>query len=189
VAASVPMPALTAWQPVIDTAKASPKKTFLIHGASGGVGSFAAQFAKWKGAKVIATASRSSFGYLREIGVDRVIDYAKERFEDEVGDVDVVVDPIGGDTQTRSWKVVRKGGMLIDLMGELDRSEARRAGARGVSFAMKYDTGDLRRIARLIDQGLIRPHITRILPLAQARRALDLNQEGRSHGKVVLRVA
>src|SRR5882724_5528333 len=86
VAASIPMPALTAWQVVVETAKASPAKTFLIHGASGGVGSFAVQFAKWKGATVIATASRSSLPYLREIGVERALDYKKERFEDEVGD-------------------------------------------------------------------------------------------------------
>jgi NADPH:quinone reductase-like Zn-dependent oxidoreductase len=189
VAASIPMPALTAWQVVIDTARASARQTFLIHGASGGVGSFAAQFAKWKGATVIATASRPSFAFLRKIGVDEVIDYKKERFEKKVNDVDVVIDPIGGDTQKRSWSVLREGGLLINLIGEIDRRAARRARVRAIDFAMEYDTNDLRQIARLVARGVVTPHITKVMPLTQARRALDLNQNGRSHGKIVLKVA
>jgi NADPH:quinone reductase-like Zn-dependent oxidoreductase len=189
VSASIPMPALTAWQMVIDTAKASPRKVFLIHGASGGVGSFAAQFAKWKGAHVIATASRPSFRYLEKIGVDVIVDYKRERFEKKVTGVDVVIDPIGGDTQKRSWGVLKKGGMLINLIGEVDRAAARKAGVRGVEFAMRYDTSDLKQIVRLIDRGLVRPHISRVLPLGQVRRALDMNENGRSHGKIVLEVA
>ena len=189
VAASIPMPALTAWQMVIDTAKASPQKTFLIHGASGGVGSFAAQFAKWKGAHVIATASRPGFRHLERIGVDVIIDYKKERFEKKVTGVDVVIDPIGGDTQKRSWGVLKKGGMLINLIGEIDRAAAARAGVRGVEFGMRYDTDDLRRIVALIERGLVRPHVARVFPLGQVRRALDMNENGRSHGKIVLRVA
>jgi NADPH:quinone reductase-like Zn-dependent oxidoreductase len=189
VAASIPMPALTAWQIVIDTAKASPQKVFLIHGASGGVGSFAAQFAKWKGAHVVATASRPSFRFLERIGVDVIIDYKKERFEKEVTGVDVVIDPIGGDTQKRSWGVLKKRGMLINLIGEMEWAAARKAGVRGIEFAMRYDKDDLRQIARLIDRGVVRPHISRVLPLGQVRRALDLNENGRSHGKIILKVA
>jgi NADPH:quinone reductase-like Zn-dependent oxidoreductase len=187
-AASIPMPALTAWQVVIDTAKARPGMRFLIHGASGGVGSFAAQFAKWMGAEVIATASRPSFPWLRSIGVDQIIDYRRSRFESRVKDVDVVIDPFGGDVQARSFGVLRKGGMLVNLIGELNERAARKAGVRGVEFGMTYDTRDLREIARLVERGIIKPHITRVLPLRQARRALDLNQEGRSHGKIMLEV-
>lgn len=189
VAASIPMPALTAWQVVVDTARAAPRKTFLIHGASGGVGSFAVQFAKWKGARVIATASRPSFAFLRKIGVDEIIDYKKDHFEKKVNDVDVVVDPIGGRTQERSWSVLREGGLLINLIGEIDRKAARKARVRVVDFAMRYDTHDLKRIARLVERGVVLPHISKVMPLAQARRALDLNQNGRSHGKIVLKVA
>src|SRR5947208_15798866 len=104
------MPALTAWQAIIDTAGAKPGMRFLIHGAGGGVGSFAAQFARWKGAEVAATASRPSFGYLRAIGVDPVIDYQQERFERSVGTVDVVNDTLRGDTQTRSWPARQQRG-------------------------------------------------------------------------------
>src|SRR5262249_41419069 len=155
---------------------------FLIHGASGAVGSFAAQFAKLKGAEVIVTASRPSFSFLRRIGVDRIVDYKRERFEEQVDDVDVVIEHFGGDIQKRSWPTLKKGGMLINLIGEIDRSAARKAGVRAVEFAMVYDTNDLKQIAKLIEQGRIKPHISKVLPLRQARRAMDLNQKNLSHG-------
>ncbi len=188
VAASLPMPALTAWQAVVDTAGAASGMTFLIHGASGGVGSFACQFARLKGARVVATASRSSVDWLHSVGIDRVIDYQQERFEEMAKDVDVVIDPLGGETQARSWSVLKKGGMLINLVGEISEAAAKKAGVRGVEFAMEYDTEDLEEIARLVAQGTIKPHITRVMQLDQARKALDLNQEGKSHGKIVLQV-
>lgn len=187
-AASIPMPALTAWQMVIDTAKARKGMRFLIHGASGGVGSFAAQFAKWKKAEVIATASKPSFEYLRSIGIDQIIDYRRERFEEKVHDVDVVIDPIGGDTQARSWGVLKKGGMLINLLGEINERAARKAGVHGVEFGMEYDTDDLAKISKLVARGVITPHIAKVMPLAKARQAMDLNEQGRSHGKIVLEV-
>jgi len=188
IAAALPMPALTAWQAIIDTAKARPGMRFLIHGASGGVGSFAAQFARWKGAEVAATASKPSFAFLKSIGVDPIIDYKRERFEEKLRDMDVVLDPLGGDTQARSWRVLKRGGMLITLIGEIDEEAARKAGVQAVDFGMEYDVEDLREIAGLVEQGVIKPHITTVLPLDQARQALDLNQQGKSHGKVVLEV-
>jgi NADPH:quinone reductase-like Zn-dependent oxidoreductase len=189
VAAAIPMPALTAWQMVIDTAQARPGMKFLIHGAGGAVGSFAAQFAKLKGAQVIATASEASFAFLREIGVDQVIDYNRERFEDNVQDVDVVIDPKGGEVQARSWRVLKKGGLLINLIGEIDEDAAKKAGVRGLAFAMSYDAGELRQIVELVEQGKVKPHVSQVLPLAEARKAMDLNQQGKSHGKVVLKLA
>jgi NADPH:quinone reductase-like Zn-dependent oxidoreductase len=188
VAAALPMPALTAWQATIDTANAKPGMRFLIHGASGGVGSFAAQFARWKGAEVAATASRHSFDYLRSFGVDPVIDYKSERFEERIRDVDVVLDPLGGETQSRSWGILKRGGMLINLIGEIDKDAARRADVRAVDFGMEYDVEDLQEIAGLVEQGIIKPHISKVLPLDQARQALDLNQQGKSHGKIILEV-
>jgi NADPH:quinone reductase-like Zn-dependent oxidoreductase len=188
IAASLPMPALTAWQAIIDTAGAKPGMRFLIHGASGGVGSFAAQFARWKGAEMAATASEASFDYLRSIGVDPIIDYKRERFEEKLRDVDVVLDPLGGDTQARSWEVLKRGGMLITLIGEIDEEAARRAGVRAVDFGMEYDVEDLEQIAALVESGAIQPHISKVLPLDQAKQAMDLNQQGKSHGKIVLEI-
>jgi NADPH:quinone reductase-like Zn-dependent oxidoreductase len=189
IAASLPMPALTAWQAIIDTAEAKPGMRFLIHGASGGVGSFAAQFARWKKAQVAATASEPSFDYLRSIGVDPIIDYKRERFEEKLRDIDVVLDPLGGDTQARSWSVLKRGGMLINLIDEIDKEAAKRAGVRAVDFGMEYDVEDLEQIAALVESGTIRPHISKVLPLDQAKQAMDLNQQGKSHGKIVLEIA
>ena len=188
IAAALPMPALTAWQAIIDTAGAKPGMRFLIHGASGGVGSFAAQFARWKGAEVAATASEPSFDYLRSIGVDPVIDYKRDRFEEKLRDVDVVLDPLGGETQARSWRVLKRTGTLITLIGEIDEDAARRAGVRAIDFGMEYDVEDLEEIAGLVEGGIIKPHISKVLPLDQARQAMDLNQQGNSHGKIVLEV-
>ena len=188
VAASLPMPALTAWQAIIDTAEAKPGMRFLIHGASGGVGSFAAQFARWKDAEVAATASEPSFDFLRSIGVDPIIDYKRERFEEKLRDVDVVLDPLGGETQARSWKVLKRGGMLINLIEDIDEEAARQAGVRTVDFGMEYDVEDLEQIAALVESGKIRPHISKVLPLDQAKQAMDLNQQGKSHGKIVLEI-
>jgi len=188
IAAALPMPALTAWQAIIDTAGAKPGMRFLIHGASGGVGSFAAQFARWKGAEVAATASEPSFDYLRSIGVDPVIDYKRDRFEEKLHDVDVVLDPLGGETQARSWRVLKRTGTLITLIGEIDEDAARRAGVRAIDFGMEYDVEDLEEIATLVERGIIKPHISKVLPLEKARQALDLNQQGKSHGKIVLEV-
>ena len=190
VAASIPMPALTAWQMVVDTADAGPDMRFLIHGASGGVGAMAAQLALWRGARVIATASRPSFDFLESIGVEQIIDYEHQRFEDEVqGTVDVVIDPLGGETQARSWGLLASGGLLINLIGDVDREAARAVKARAVAFGMEYATGDLERVAELMGEGTLRPHVARVLPFAEVRQALDLNQQGRSHGKVVLELA
>lgn len=188
-AASIPMVSLTAWQVVIDTAQADRGKRILIHGASGGVGFFAAQFAKWKGAEVIGTAGRASFELLKRVGVDQLIDYKTENFWEKVRDVDVVIDPLGGETQARSWSLIKRGGMLINLIGEIDEMHAKKAGVRGVEFGVEYNTEDLEEITWLLDQGVIRTHVVQVLPLEKAREAMDLNQQGRSHGKVILKVA
>jgi NADPH:quinone reductase-like Zn-dependent oxidoreductase len=186
-AAALPMPGLTAWQ-VIETARPSKRKKILIHGAGGAVGSLAAQLAKWKGAYVIATASRPSFRFLERIGVDRIIDYRRDRFEDEVEGVDVVIEHFGGDVQKRSFRVMKPGGMLINLIGEIDRAAARKARVEGVDFGMTYDTRDLAKIASLVARGILDPHVSKVLSFDHVRRGLDMNQQGKSHGKVVLRV-
>jgi NADPH:quinone reductase-like Zn-dependent oxidoreductase len=188
-AAAIPMPGLTAWQMIMDTAHATKGMRFLIHGAGGAVGSFAVQFARLQGAEVIATASASNFKYLKSIGVDRVIDYRKDKFENLVNDVDVVIDPQGGELQQRSWGVLKKGGMLINLVGDIDNDAAEKQGVRGVEFAMRYDVEDLREICALVEKGAVQPHVSRVLDLNDARKAMDLNQQGKSHGKIVLRVA
>src|SRR3954454_10150293 len=118
--AAVPMGALTAWQSLIDVAKVQPGQTVLIHGGSGGVGSFAIQIAKARGARVIATASTANQELLKQLGADVAVDYTKTKFEDVAKDVDLVIDPVGRDTLARSYSVVKKGGIVITIVSRCD---------------------------------------------------------------------
>ena len=135
-AAAVPLAALTAWQALVDVAKISAGQTVLVHGGSGGVGSFAIQIAKARGAKVIATASTANQDLLKQLGADVTIDYTKTKFEDVAKDVDVVLDPIGRDTLTRSYGVVKKGGMVMSLVSSTDQAELDKHGIRGTSISV-----------------------------------------------------
>lgn len=188
-AAAVPLAALTAWRALFEMAQLKPGQRILIHGASGGVGHFAVQLAKWKGAYVFATASTKNQKLLRELGVDEPIDYTTQRFEAVAHNIDVVLDTVGADTLNRSWQVVRKGGDLLSLVQLPSDEEAR---AHGVRSAMVVNTprGDwLGDIARLIDDGKLKVILDRILPLSEARRSHELSESGHARGKIVLRVA
>src|SRR5881398_2656878 len=122
-AAAVPMGALTAWQALVDVAKLQPGQTVLIHGGSGGVGSFAIQIAKARGARVIATASTTNQDLLKQLGADVAVDYTKTKFEDVAKEVDAVLDPVGKDTLARSYGVVKKGGIVMCLVARPDPVE------------------------------------------------------------------
>jgi NADPH:quinone reductase-like Zn-dependent oxidoreductase len=187
-AASVPIAALTSWQALFDAAQLQPGQRALIHAGSGGVGHFAVQLAKWKGAHVIATASTKNQELLAEIGVDEPVDYTKQRFEDVAHDVDVVLDTIGGETQDRSFKVLNKGGALVSLVQARSREKAQALGVRALDIAGHPDGPQLAEIAKLIDAGKVKPTVDRILPLSEARRAHDLSKSGHTRGKIVLRV-
>src|SRR5207237_4321255 len=123
-----------------------------------------------------------SLDYLRSLGVDPVIDYKRERFEKKVHDVDVVLDPLGGETQARSWGVLKRGGMLITLIGEIDEKAAKHAGVRAVDFGMEYAVKDLEELEALVERGEIQPNSSEEHPLGEARQAEDLDQHGKSHG-------
>ena len=187
-AAGVPLAALTAWQSLFEVANLAPWHTVLIHAAAGGVGHFAVQFAKWKGAKVIGTASAGNATFLKELGADRVIDYRTTQFEEVVSEVDVVLDTIGGDTQERSWQVLKKGGMLVATLGISSPEAARQHGVRGEGVRVHANTAQLTQIAALIDAGDLKPAVTTMLPLAEAARAHELGQTGHVRGKIVLKV-
>jgi NADPH:quinone reductase-like Zn-dependent oxidoreductase len=188
-AASIPTAGLTAWQIVMDVAHTSTDQTVLIHGAAGGVGSFAVQFARRSGARVVATASRDDFPYLYGLGAEQLIDYKSERFEDKVKNADTVIDLVGGDVLLRSYDAVKSGGLVVTTVGPTDEAEAEKRGVRVVQFFMKRDADELRQIARLVEEGTVKPRVSRIMPLSEARDAEDLSQLGHSHGKLVLRVA
>jgi NADPH:quinone reductase-like Zn-dependent oxidoreductase len=187
-AAATPVAALTAWRSLFDLGHLQPRQRILIHGGSGGVGHFAVQLAKWKGAYVMATASTKNQELLRKLGADEAIDYTIQKFEDVAHKIDVVLDTIGGATQQSSWSILRKGGGLISLVQLPSEQKARRFGVRGIMCSVEPDGAQLSKIAKLIDSGKLRPTIDRILPLSEARRAHELSQNGHVHGKIVLRV-
>ncbi len=187
-AAAVPLSALTAWQALFVHAGLAAGQRVLIHGAAGGVGAFAAQLARWRGAHVSATASARHHEFLRELGVETVIDYRTTRFEEVLRDVDVVLDTIGGDTLERSWRVLRRGGTLVSVAAPPPPEPARDAGTRGIFFIVEPSRAQLVEIARLIDAGEIRPVLDAVLPLARAREAFERGLAGHVRGKIVLRV-
>jgi NADPH:quinone reductase-like Zn-dependent oxidoreductase len=187
--AAVPMGALTAWQALVDVAKLQPGQTVLIHGGSGGVGSFAIQIAKARGARVIATASTPNQDLLKQLGADVAVDYTKTKFEEVAKDVDAVLDPVGKETLARSYGVVKKGGIVMSLVARPDLVELEKRGIRGAGISAHPDAEDLAEIAQLIDSGKIKPIVTQVLPLSEAIAAQQQAATHHTRGKVVLRIA
>lgn len=187
-AAAIPLAALTAWQSLFDAAGLSAGQKVLIHAAAGGVGSFAVQLAKWKGAHVVGTASKRNQDFVQNLGADETIDYQTTRFEEMVREVDVVFDTIGGETQTRSWKVLKKGGILISIVGAPSAKEATAHGMRETSVFVQPSSAQLTELAELVDSGKLKPVVETVLPLSEARRAHELSQTGHTRGKIVLEV-
>lgn len=179
---------LTAWQALFDMAGLAAGQTVLIHGAAGGVGHFAVQLAKSKGAKVIGTAKAEDVDLVRELGADEVIDYQHAAFDEVVSDVDVVLDVIGGETQQRSLKVLKKGGVLVSTLAIESPEAAQERGVKAVTVMAHPDAEDLTQIAELVDAGKVKPVISTILPLSEARRAHETMQSVHTRGKIMLSV-
>ena len=187
-AAAIPLAALTAWQAIFDAGQLKAGQRILIHAAAGGVGTFAVQLARWKGAYVIGTASKANHEFVKELGADEVIDYQTTRFEDVVRDVDVVLDAMAGETRDRSWQVLKKGGILVSILGQPSQDDAGKHGVRGAGIFVQPNPAQLQELADLADAGKLRPIIDTVLPLAEAARAHEMNQTLHTRGKIVLRV-
>ena len=188
-AAAVPLSALTAWQALFKYANLVAGQTILIHGAAGGVGVFAVQFAHWAGANVIVTASARNRELLRELGADEIIDYTTTRFEERVHGVDIVFAMVGGDTLQRSWQTIKPGGVLVSIVSPPPSfEEARTYDVHPIWFLVEANREHLIQIGELIDAGQIRPIIETVFPLSQARQAYELGGKGHTKGKIVLRV-
>ncbi|MFG3250353.1 NADP-dependent oxidoreductase [Streptomyces sp. NPDC048187] len=186
-AAALPLAGLTAWQALVDTADVRPGERVLVHAAAGGVGHLAVQIAKARGAYVIGTAGAAKHALVRELGADEVIDYRSVRFEDAVSDVDVVLDGIGGATAERSVRVLRDGGRLVTLPGP-DDVPAAPDGVRATWMLVEPDHHGLREVAALVERGAVRPVVETVLPLAEAAKAHEIGEQGRTTGKIVLTV-
>lgn len=187
-AAGVPLAALTAWQALFDAGGLSAGQTTLIHAAAGGVGHLAVQLAKWKGAAVIGTASARNESFLKELGVDRFINYTATDVGDAGTGVDLQLDSLGGPPRERLWGVMKKDGILVSIKGPLEEDEAAAHGVRSARVLVKPDAAQLTQIAALIDDGTVKPVIDTVYSLADAAKAHEHVQGGHARGKVVLRV-
>jgi NADPH:quinone reductase-like Zn-dependent oxidoreductase len=186
VAGAVPLAALTAWQGLFDHGALERGERVLIHAGAGGVGHFAVQFAKDRGAEVFVTASEDGIEFVRSLGADHVIDYRHQHVEDFVPEVDLVLDLVGGETQRRSWNVVAKGGALISTLTEPSQTDASRRGARGERFTARPDGRQLATIAALIDKGRVQVRIADTFSFDALAQALARLDEGHIRGKIVL---
>ena len=187
-AAAVPLAALTAWQGLFIHAKLLKGQRVLIHGAAGGVGTYAVQLAHWTGAQVVATVSTPNVEFVRELGADQVIDYATTHFEEVAHDVDVVFDLVGGETLTRSWRVLRDGGVLVSAVSPTPTPPPPRPELRFKYFIVEPNGEQLRKIGELIDSGQVRPIVDHVFPLSEARRAYKAGRDGHPRGKIVLSI-
>lgn len=187
-AAAVPHVALTAWETMFGAANLSAGQTILIHGAAGGVGHIAVQLAKWRGARVIGTASSYNHDFLRQVGADEVIDYNTTRFEEVVKGVDVVLDTVGGDTQARSWSSIKPGGMLVSIVQPPSNELAKAHGVKAAMGAAYIDPTILNEMASLIDTGAVKPFVSKVFPLGEVRQAHELIGAKHTRGKIVLQI-
>ena len=188
IAAAVPLAALTAWQGLFRYGNLRPGQAVLIHAGSGGVGHFAIQFAKAKGAFVATTVSAEHADFVKTLGADQVIDYKQQRFENEIQDVDMVFDLIGGETQDRSWGVLRHGGIMVSTLSRPSPEKADKYGVRAMRYTAAASSSELAEIAELIDAGKVKPVVSKTFGLQDAAAAGSYIQQGHTQGKVVLSV-
>ena len=186
-AAAVPMGAGVAWAAVVEAAGVEEGQSVLIHGAAGGVGAFATQLAHWKQAYVIGTASKENLRFVRSLGAQLAADYRETPFEAVVGDVDVVIDTVGGDVLDRSWAVVRPGGILVTVAGRLSLEAGQAQGIRTVSV-MRPPFADYKQISEMLQAKTLAPTVRAVFPLAEARAAEELSETRHGRGRIVLQI-
>ncbi|SES45500.1 NADP-dependent oxidoreductase [Rhizobium sp. NFR03] len=185
-ASGLPTAAGTAWQALVEMADVKAGQTVLVHAGSGGVGSFAIQFARSFGARVIATASGNGVEIARELGADQVIDYRSEDFTENISDVDVVLDTVGGDTQQRSFNVLRSAGKLVSTVSPPDQAFAT---AHKVEGGFVFHTSNAGRLSNLAKAMREKGHsvlIDSVFPIASFAEAFERQASGRARGKIIV---
>ena len=188
-AAAIPLAGQTAWQGLFRYGGLKAGQSALIQGGSGGVGHFAIQFAKARGARVLTTVSTKNVGFARDLGADVVIDYKTQRFEDHAVDLDLVFDLVEGETRERSWSCLKKGGVLVSTLTEPSQEKASQFGVRALRYTVEADGEELAEIAGLVSSGKVKPRVQETFALTAAADALAFLEQGHSVGKIVLKVA
>jgi len=185
-AAAIPLAGTTAWQGLFRHGQLKSGQSVLIHGGSGGVGHFAIQFAKAKGARVLTTVSTEHVEFARGLGADVVIDYKTQRFEDQARDLDMVFDLIDGETRARSWQLLKRGGVLVSTLTQPSQETASQHGVRALRYTVEASGSELAAIADLVVAGKVKPHVQKAFRLEQASQAMAAVERGGSLGKIVL---
>ena len=185
-AAALPLAGISAMVGIVQTAKLSAGMRVLIHAAAGGVGSIAVQLALMREATVIATCSEHNLDFVRDLGARQVIAYDKTAFEEQVRDVDVVLDLIGGDVHRRSYRVLRPGGMMVCLAALPYQNQGAQFGIKIIAPHVPEDRTTLASVVELAAAGKIRPSVEQVLPLSDFAKAQDMSQTGHARGKTVL---
>jgi alcohol dehydrogenase len=187
-AAAIPLAAVSAYQALVEHGRLKDGQRVLIHGAAGGIGSFALQLAKHLGAYVAATVSSEDVGFAKELGADEVIDYKSQKFEELLKDYDLVFDTIGGETNKKSYQVLKSGGILVSMIEQPDEELIKRYGVKAISQQSKPTPEKLQKIAQLVDESVLKVNVDKVFPLEQAGEALAYLEEGHPRGKVVIQV-
>lgn len=187
---SLPLVGVSAIQALEQHINLQKGQKILIHGGAGGIGNIAIQLAKYLGAYVATTATEEDMEFVKSLGADEVIDYEKEKFEESppAGGFDAVYDTIGGDTQDRSFKVLKKGGVLVSMLGEPSAELAKEYGVKVIGQNTQTNSKNLARLAELVDQGVIKPQVDKVFPLEQTKEAFEYAETGLSKGKVVIEI-
>ena len=188
-AASAPIGTVTAWQMLFDYAHAVAGQTVLVHGAAGNVGAYAVQLAKLSDLHVVATAASADLDYVRGLGAEKVLDYETEQLEESLNGVDIVLDTVGGETQDRSLRVLKPGGILVSVVSPVPEAAQKRYGVRAAYFYVDVTTARLNEISRLFDSGKLATSVGSVLPLEQARTAHEMLEGTHKRGKIVLSIA
>jgi NADPH:quinone reductase-like Zn-dependent oxidoreductase len=188
-AAGLPLVGVSAWQALVETMGLSQDQKILIHGGAGGIGSIAIQLAKHLGAYVATTSSTNDKQFVQQLGADEVIDYKTQTFEDLLHDYDAVFDTIGGETYTKSFKVLKRGGVIVSMLEQPNQELMDRFGVKAMYQFTQVNRERLTKLAQWVDQNNIRVNLDRTFPLDEAAKALDYQRDVHPRGKVVLKVS
>jgi alcohol dehydrogenase len=188
-ASSLPLVGSSAVQALEEHMQLKRNQKILIHGGAGGIGSVAIQIAKHIGAYVATTVSADDKEFVRSLGADKIVDYKSEKFENEVKDFDAVYDTVGGAVMEKSFDILRRGGVLVSMVGEPSQEKATTLGVTAIAQQTKTNTEHLKRVAELVEQGAITPHVDTVFPFERIREAFDRLETGSPRGKVVLKIA
>lgn len=186
--ASLPLVGCSAIQALEDHIDLKNGQKILIHGAAGGIGSIAMQIAKHIGAYIAVTVSTEDIEFTKDLGADQVINYKDQDFTEHIKDFDAVLDTVGGDTTKKSFRIIKKGGILVSMLGEPDQKLAGKHGIKAIGQSTKTDTAHLSRLASLVDEGVVKPQVEKIFPMDEIRQAFDYFENGSPRGKVVIKI-